>query len=334
MRRSILFLMPLLMLLVNSCRKESDIFDGPSLDDIYGDFSFIQPFIITNDEVDFGAGETTFFSAEFSKNVNWQIKITGLSSGAVKIISGTSNILDAENALWTGTTTTLPMFRAESCAVELTFLNETDTVLDTLEILSPKVNAGFLLSDFESGWNAGWGSFVQSGGNMSFTISDDVTSAQGQYYYDMGGEVNWDWLIGMVDIPASAYGTSTFPLSENPDNVYFNVLLNNPPGITNSIVLFQFREDDNGDGMFSEGTEDMFSAEIKMTEAGWQLISRNYAELPTLVNGVASDPLGNGIYEPHKLWQVSVLMLANPTSGYSQAYMDYLIFTEGNALQP
>ncbi len=334
MRRSILLLLPAILLLAGSCRQESDLFDGPSLNDIYGEFSFVQPFLITDESVDFGAGETTSFSAEFSKNVNWQIRITGLSSGAEKIISGTSNILDADNTLWTGTTTTLPMFRAELCAIELTFENETDTILDTLEILSPKVNAGLLLSDFESGWNPGWSSFVQSGGDMSFNITDAVSSAQGQYYYDMGGEVNWDWLIGLIDIPATAYGAPTFPLSENPGNVFFNVLLNNPPGITNSVVLFQFREDDNEDGIFSEGTEDMFSAEIKMTEAGWQLISRNYAELPTLVNGVASEPLGNGIYEPHKLWRVSILMLANPTSGYSQALMDYLIFTEGSALQP
>jgi hypothetical protein len=54
----------------------------------------------------------------------------------------------------------------------------------------------------------------------------------------------------------------------------------------------------------------------------------------TLVNGQPAAPIGNGIREPHKLKEVSVLFLANPTSGYSQSYMDYLIFTQNGPLIP
>lgn len=334
MRRITFFLLASLTILLNACRKDADVFDGPSLNDIYGEFSFVEPLLITNESVDFGAGQTTAFTAEFSKNVNWQISIKGLSSGAEKIITGTSNLLSVDNATWNGSATILPMFRAELCAVELTFSTEPDTVRDTLEILAPKSNTGLLLADFETGFNAGWEPFVQAGADMSFSVTNSLTAGQGQFYYDMGGAVDWDWLIGLIDIPATAYGSSTFALNSNPDNVFFNVMLYNPVGITNSIVLFQFREDDNGDGSFSEGTEDMFSVEVKMTETGWQLISRNYAELATIVNGVPVDPLGNGLHEPDKLFQISVLMLANPSSGYSQALMDYMIFTEGAALEP
>ena len=334
MQRVTIIMLTVLAFTLNACRQEDDVFDGPSLNDIYGEFSFVEPFYITNENVDFAAGQSTAFVAEFSKNVNWQIQITGLTSGAIKTISGTSNYIDTDNATWYGSTTILPMFRAELCAVELTFSGEADTVRDTLEILTPKVHDGFILADFESGMPVGWEPFVQAGADMSFTITNTVTAGQGQYYYDMGGEVNWDWLIGLVDIPASAYGSATFPLSSNPDNVFFNVMLYNPPAITNSVVLFQFREDDNGDGTFSEGTEDMWAVEIKMTDPGWQLISRNYSELATLINGVPADPLGNGIHEADKLFQVSVLMLANPSSGYSQALMDYMIFTDGAALEP
>jgi hypothetical protein len=334
MKQNILIGCALACVIFSACRKEDDIFDGPSLNDIYGEFSFIQEFDIVDRDVDFGAGETTAFTAEFSKNMQWKVEITGLTTGAVKVIEGTSNVLDVTNTQWNGSTTTLPMFQAEMCAVMLTFTTEPDTIFDTLEVISPKNNAGLLISDFESGWNPGWNSFVQSGADMSFIITEDVQAAQGNKYYDMGGAVDWDWLIGLVNIPATAYGAPTFALNSNPANVYFNVMLYNPPGITNSLVLFQFREDDNEDGVFTEGEEDMFSIEVRMTQPGWQLISSQYQELPTLVNGAVSDPLGNGIYEPHKLYQVSVLMLADPTSGYSQAFMDYMIFTEGNALEP
>ena len=54
MRRSFFFLLPAILLLAGSCRQESDLFDGPSLNDIYGEFSFIQPFLITDESVDFG----------------------------------------------------------------------------------------------------------------------------------------------------------------------------------------------------------------------------------------------------------------------------------------
>jgi hypothetical protein len=52
------------------------------------------------------------------------------------------------------------------------------------------------------------------------------------------------------------------------------------------------------------------------------------------VNGAETAPIGNGLHEPDKLVQVSILFLANPASGYSQAYLDYVTFTEGGPLQP
>jgi hypothetical protein len=38
--------------------------------------------------------------------------------------------------------------------------------------------------------------------------------------------------------------------------------------------------------------------------------------------------------EPDRLQKVSVLMLANPSSGYSQLYLDYVVFTSNGPLQP
>ena len=57
------------------CKKETT-FDGPSLSDMYGDFAVIQGLDISNRDVDFSAGQSTYFTAEFTKNVNWQLTIT------------------------------------------------------------------------------------------------------------------------------------------------------------------------------------------------------------------------------------------------------------------
>jgi hypothetical protein len=339
------YLLLILAVILFSCEREMG-FEGPSLIDQFGTFNVIEKLTISNKNIDFAEGETSFFNAEFSKAVNWEIIITGLNSGAIKSIYGNSRILNQENALWDGSTSSLPMFKIENCSIDLKVsynVNSADTLIsvedsiisvENLTIVSNKNNSGLLIADFETGLNPNWDPFVQSGGNMSFNISSNQ-APQGNFYYDMGGNVDWDWLIGMVDIPANGYGAPTFDLNENGDKVYFNVMLYLPENLPNPpIVLFQFREDDNGNGVFETGLEDMYSIEIKDLEFGWQLISIKYTDLPCLSNGTPIDPDGNGIHNPDMLNMISVLMLAQQGNGFSQTYMDYMIFTENEPLNP
>lgn len=316
-----------------ACSRDS-AFDGPALTDLYGPFSVLEEFAISNKNIDFENGQSTVFSARFSKTVDWELHIIGQVSGAEKIITGKSKVLNSDNATWNGTTTNLPMFRSEKCMVNLILPEDTVSFMDSLTVMSPKINEGFLLADFESGVPSGWNIFSQSGADMSFFTDSTDPSGQGNVYYDMGGEVNWDWLIGYVDIKASAYGAEGFNLNSNSNEVYFNCLLYVPPGVTNEVVLFQFREDDDESGSFSEASEDMYSMELKGLDEGWQKVSIKYGDLTALVNGAPAEAAGNKVLEPHKLSNIWILMLANPSSGYSQTYLDYLIFTEGNALKP
>ena len=75
----------------------------------------------------------------------------------------------------------------------------------------------------------------------------------------MGGEVGWDWLHWSDRYSGKCLWCSNLDLATNPDNIYFNVLLSKQPDLSNALVLFQFREDDNGDGVYTDGEEDMFS---------------------------------------------------------------------------
>ena len=314
----------------HGCKVE-DSFDGPDLNDLYGPFSIESELMISQDSVDFSLGEQPLFSAAFSKKVNWKLKIKGLTSGAEKI----EQVFDSEvNFVWNGSTTKFPMFRQETCAVELTVDQQPDTLRDTIVVIAPKVNQGLLLSDFEGGLNSSWNTFVQSGANMNFGLQTNADVPQGLRSYTMEGAVSWDWLIGLIDIPASAYGATHFDLNANANQVYFNTLLYKHPDYDNGIVLLQFREDDNGDGSYTDGEEDMFSVELRGGSDGWRLISLKYQDLVTLVNGAAANPIGNGLHEPDKLFQVSILFLANPSSGFSASGLDYMIFTEGSPLAP
>lgn len=316
-----------------ACQRKESV-EGPLLDDLYGDFTVLEDFSVSTTQADFSDGANVIFMARFNKNVDWEIQIIGQNSGAEKILSGKSKLVDESNAAWNGSTTILPMFRSEDCVAIISVPDELYADTLTLSIDQTKVNEGFLLSDFENGLNPGWDAFVQTGADMSFYIVESDSAAQENHYYDMGGAVDWDYLIGYIDMPASAYQEATYPLSENPANVYFNALLYKPLDISNEIILWQFMEDENLDGVFDANTEDMYSVELTGIEDGWQTLSIRYSEMTALANGAPVDPAGNGIHEPHKLLNIRLLFLANPATGYSQAFIDYLIFTENQALEP
>lgn len=311
-----------------SCRKEEvDAVEGPNLVDIYGTFDIVTGLAASQSTVDFSAGETVYFTAEISKLTDWKITIVGQTSGALKVIEGIGNSLDASSATWDGTTTNFPMFRAETCDVMLTFDGETDTLTTTVTVAAPKTNAGFVLADFETGYLTGWSNFIQSGANMDFNIKTNVTSPQEGSYINMQGEVDWDWLVGLLDFNASAYGATTLPITDNADALYFNVLVYGEVGLPNSLVLFRFDEDENEDGTFDAATEDQYQKEIAIDWEGWKLISLPYNELD-------GGGTGNGAFNPDKLNKVSVLHLANPASGFAKSGLDYMIFTENGPLQP
>ncbi|MFN0201211.1 MAG: hypothetical protein ACKVTZ_06810 [Bacteroidia bacterium] len=324
-----------LLLLLSACHREKMDFEGPDLQDLNGQFSMLQPFGVSKSTVDFGLGETAHFTARFSKLSDWTITITGATSKAKKIITGKSKSLDESLTLWNGSTTVFPLFKAENATATLKIAGEPDSFNLPITIKSVKTNQGFLIADFETGANSKWTIFKQSGADMDFKIKTDALSPQANSYFNMAGTVNWDWLIGLVDFPATAYGTSPlFPLSTNPDEVYFNVLLYGQPNTNQSIVLFQFREDENGNGAFDANTEDEYDVEVRVNWEGWKLVSVKYSDLNYLVNGAPGTPKGNKLKNPDKLTKLSMLHLADKSLGFASSKMDYLIFTTGKALEP
>lgn len=318
----------LIVTVLISCRKEeADKIDGPDLYDVYGEFGILTTLSASQANVDFAGGQDVYFNCELTKIVDWELTITGQTSGSQKIISGTSKVLDESNTLWNGSTTYFPIFRADTCDIMLSFEGETDTLFTTVIIDQPKINSGFVVADFESGWNNGWSTFIQSGANMDFSIKTNGTAPQNDGYYNMQGTVNWDWLIGLIDFNASAYGETTLPLSSNGDNLYFNALVYGESGLPNTLALFRFDEDENEDGSFDVQTEDQYSYEFPIDWEGWRLISIKYSDLDGGGNG-------NGNFDPDKLNKVSFLHLADPSSGFAKSGLDYIIFTENAPLQP
>jgi hypothetical protein len=334
--KKINFILAILLLVsFSSCRKNTKTFEGPSIDDIFSSFKLLENFKANRDSVNFSTGQNVVFTAQFNKVVEWTITITGATSKSVKTIIGTSKTIDASNGSWNGSTTKFPVFALENCKVELSIKDEPTTYLLSEKIIGIKKNLGFVVADFETGLLTGWTKFAQSGANMDFQVKTDSLAPEGKKYLNMAGTVDWDYLIGLIDFPASAYGTAkVFPLNSNPDAVYFNTMVYGVPNSNPSIVLFQFREDENANGVFDGNSEDQYDYELKVDWAGWKLVSVKYSALTSLVNGQPATPKGNGLRNPDKLGKISMLHLANPSDGFASSKLDNIILTENAPLQP
>jgi len=329
-----IILLSFLVLSLAACRKDTKI-DGPSIAEIYSNFKLLDPFKVSKDSVDFKTAETVYFSASFNKIVTWEITIEGQTSKAKKIINGQSRIIAINNALWNGSTTKFPMFRSEKCVAKLKIEDVADSFTVDVFVKNPKVNDGFIIADFETGLKTSWTKFFQSGANMDCKVKTDNLAPEGGSYLNMGGTVNWDYLIGLVDFPASAYNSAiTFPLNTNPDAVYFNCLIYGTTSANPSLVLFQFKEDENSDGAFSASNEDEYDYQVTVDWEGWKLVSIKYSDIFTLVNGNPSTPKGNGLHNPNKLSKISMLHLANPNNGFASTKLDYIMFSNNKPLEP
>ena len=148
----VLCLVLVLGLVSAGCDHVTDAIDGPRLVDRFGDFALLEPLEVSRQTVDFAGGESVFFTARFNKQVNWVVEITGEQSGAVKRIEGFSDELTADNAVWNGGTTDLPLFKNEPVDVALFVPDEiADTTFADVTVLAPRAYPGIVAAAFEGG---------------------------------------------------------------------------------------------------------------------------------------------------------------------------------------
>lgn len=323
------------LLAFSACRKDISTFDGPNIEESLSSFRVLEAFKADRDSVYFATGETVRFSAKFNKTVNWTITVKGLTSKAEKIIAGQGKTIDVTNGVWNGSTTNFPMFKAERCNAKLKIETVVDSFQVPVKIKTIKANPGLVIADFENGFNSLWTKFVQTGAQMDFAIKTDAFTPQASKYLNMAGTVNWDYLIGLIDFNAKAYGTAkTLALSTNPDEVYFNCLIYGEPNLNESIILFQFKEDEDANGAINANSDDQYDLEVKVNWVGWKLISVKYADIISLSNGQPTTPKGNSLHNPDKIGKISMLHLAKPVPapdptglGFAKCKIDYIVFT-------
>ena len=325
----------LLFLLIVSCRKNTEEnIEGPSLNDLYGPFNILSNLEL-NDSINFSTGENVAFEMEISKNTDWEIEVIGSSTGAKRKFTGKSRIISLENASWEGGADAFPSFALEKSYITIRFPNEENvpSIKDSIIITGLKKEKGDLITSFEEDFKHHWDFFNQTTVSGSIICSDD-NAAKGDCYYKWDGLVTWDWAIGSVAINAPESG---FSLPANANTLFFNMgnkMVSNK-GIDNCFIQFWFDEDDNGDGIFDESTEDRFIYDYWYENDQWNLISFKYSDLKYDTDGNIYDVKGNGLPEPSKLVSINVFFLANKDSAVrSEAYADHIIFTENEPYKP
>ena len=321
----LLFLFPFFF---TSCEKEK--IEGPSLNDLFADLEILEPLSVVGDSVDFASGDPIYFTASFSKQIDWEIRIEGLSSSSIKIISGKSNEINQSNSTWDGGSSLLPFFNVEDCKVSLSFANIEDTILTLLNIQVEKDYQNentVLITDLENNFNPNFTGFFQAGCVKSL---EEGGAGQGGKYLKQEGICDWDWLIGYVDYFSNFWYDDKNNLINDASKLYFNIMIQGASTISpvtslpNSLFKLEFYEDENGDNYHDANSEDRFDLEFEVNWTGWRMVSICYNDLiPPSANS------GNGIKEPGKIFKVRTLLLANPESGFAKADIDFIIWSNG-----
>ena len=329
----------LFALVISGCSHDTDTFDGPNLEDRFGSFSVLTDLGISQPTVDFAAGETVFFTAEFNKNVNWVIEITGTVSGSVKRIEGFDKSINASNALWDGGTSDLPLFVNEVCNVVLT-VPEEPTYMGTgsVETLSKKdySTSGSLFTDFET--DLGPDAFI---GNYEFEFTAQTgrqtdIPAEGNNYFRLEGtdDVVPNFFVGLVELKASITGQTYAPVPTTvPEELYFNCFLYSDAG-PHGLGIIDFYVDANNNGTYEESGDVAFRVPADYNLAtwdGWIHLSHPMSEIQNNGTPITQEQLA-------KLVNIRLLLISNMNTQPNPPLqvdfgIDYMIFTKGGPLE-
>ncbi len=337
--KKILYISSVLFLAI-SCRKE-DVYDGPSLNDKFGPFEITKGLTLSQQTINFSTDGDLIFNAQFSKNVDFEIDITGANSGAHRKITGYGNVMSIDNATWEGGSDSFPGFDLEKAYIEVSFPKEntSETLKDSVVISGFKSDKGFLITSFESSATQNWSIDFNQATVTQSNICSDGLSAKQDCYYSWEGEVTWDWGIGGINISPSS---GSFGLPANGNNLYFNMGVNflDNVGLEGSseasAFVITFQEDDSGDGIFKANEDDAYGYTIwsNPENIGWELLSLKYIDLQFDANGNKIDVNGNGLPEPNKIVNINIVLIGNPSGGNTKAFADHLIFTTDEPYRP
>lgn len=287
-----------------SCEKDyENDYIGNSLNDQFGDLIVYDSLRSSSEIFSFQSNNRNYFEAEWSKNLNWELTITGTESNAQKKISGFNSFISIDNSEWKGYADDFPSFKTENCVAELVLIdNESQLSMSTFITTSDlKLEQSdlFIVADFEDGVAPQNSiSFSQAGASLTVVQGD---AAKGSYYYAMGGNVSFDYYLGSIKIPVDNNEISP----EVPSAlVFFNIGIMG--GNFSEVPADQFIKI-----LAKENDGDVYVTSFNPVNwSDWQLksISYNDFELESFTDQT------NGQHDPSEIFQIEAMCLSCPSS--------------------
>lgn len=241
--------------------------------------------------IDFSLGLPLEFAATFNETVTWKIVLRGQSSTAIKTITGTSSVLNASNAKWTGNHDELYFFEdGEKVSADLIISGRegvctTDTILLVKGINYRVPTAAFQLinadaiafnSDFEETTSPlninNFPTQFNIGGQTFAVPQDDILRApEGKNFLRIIGaslETNGFFVGGLQHRKDGAAAAYFLPKTwTDPEKIYLNVYvrgIDNLPSLNGkqakpyATLNFECHEDDRGDNSTPENCDYYF----------------------------------------------------------------------------
>lgn len=354
-----LFLILLMLLFLTNCKRSSSDkeFIEPELIPVSADFKVNGNAFSISSATPAFASAPVYFTSSFNERVTWRITINGTLSGAQKILSGTSDVIDVTNSSWDGNSSNIYFFRKnEMCTAVLSFIG-TDSVWTTNAIINTtKLYSGFasngirytIIDDFDATSPAVIPITAVSKDLFDTPVSilkDTIIKVQGQASYRLDGLDlnNNSWCGGITHTNLTEIKSATkSTLTQNANDFYINMYVYGT-GETNSAIEIKAYEIDDTAKLnllpapgytYEQLVNDAWIVDLPIDWKGWKLVSIKYSQFVP-----AKDPstggAGNRIREPHKVTAVGISLLSLPNSGaHVSFYVDMVSFTEGGPFVP
>jgi hypothetical protein len=278
---------------------------GPQIVDLTAPFNVVTPLAVSNSSPDFSS-TTTKITAKFDKNALWKVTISGKTSKAIKVFTGSTPDMSVD---WNGVADNLPFFQLEDCIITLSFPNFPDkpaqTTMVTIKGLTDPDQGGIIITNFKNTkFKSGefkdstywWADFTTS------MASTNPVSADGNPYCIISGPSQQpnNPYVGFFTIFAIA---SDKPYNPNwptnitePSRLYFNMFVycsskDSLFSYKDAALKLEFTEEDGNVGTIS----------LSPNWEGWKIVTINYANLKFLNSKTP---------QPNKVKKLQITLLA------------------------
>ncbi len=145
-------------------------------------------------------------------------------------------------------------------------------------------------------------------------------------------QTTWCYQSGAPVFSSSSQAGIPSPTFPSPDSLWFNIYIYGTGDVI-SQFHWNIEEDDNGDHVHYDTSEDVYYYEITTSHKGWKLISVPYSNMltsPSPKNGGK----GNHIQQTTRITAIGFQVLSNPPGQTAKVIFDYPTITIGRPYNP